>query len=221
MTTEWTLIDLFAGLGGFSAAFTDSPQWSVTTVDIDESFDPDITADVCDLGCDDLPNPDVVLASPPCKCFSTAAAWLDHFDSDGNPQTATAREHIVLLHHTLGIIKALNPVYWYLENPRGSKATQYLGQPTGSVTYCQYGTSYQKPTYLWGNHPPMSYLSCSSGANCHDNGSLTDEYADRPLPRDPAERALVPRQLSEAIREAVESALRHTPPQQVTLEHHD
>ena len=95
MTTEWTLIDLFAGLGGFSAAFTDSPQWSVTTVDIDESFDPDITADVCDLGCGDLPDPDVVLASPPCKCFSVAAAWQEHFDSDGNPQTAAARVRAV------------------------------------------------------------------------------------------------------------------------------
>jgi site-specific DNA-cytosine methylase len=221
MTTEWTLIDLFAGLGGFSAAFTDTPQWSVTTVDIDESFDPDITADVCDLGCDDLPDPDVVLASPPCKCFSVAAGWMDHFDSDGNPQTAAARESVVLLHHTLGLIKALAPRYWYLENPRGSKATQYLGQPTGSVTYCQYGTSYQKPTYLWGKHPPMSYLSCDSAADCHNHGTREDDYVYHPMPRDPKERAKVPLELSEAIREAVESALLNTPPQQVTLGHHD
>jgi hypothetical protein len=221
MTTEWTLIDLFAGLGGFSAAFTDTPQWSVTTVDIDESFDPDITADVCDLGCDDLPDPDVVLASPPCKCFSVAAGWMDHFDSDGNPQTAAARESVVLLHHTLGLIKALAPRYWYLENPRGSKATQYLGQPTGSVTYCQYGTSYQKPTSLWGNHPPMSYLSCSGGDPCHERNTVDDGQACSSMSRDPEERALVPRELSEAICEAVESALLDTPPQQVTLGHHD
>jgi len=216
-TERWTVLDLFAGLGGFSSGFEDSGRWRVVQVDIEERFDPDIRADVLELRPDDLPNPDLVLASPPCKCFSRAAAWADHFDSDGTPQTPEARESVALVYHTLGLIEAISPRYWFLENPMGSKINQYLDEPTGRVTYCQYGTSYQKPTYLWGEHPPMTYRWCASGDHCHEHGSLEDERDQRPLPRDPAEQAKVPRDLSESIREAVEDAFENPPPEQTTL----
>ena len=35
-------LDLFAGLGGFSAAFEEADNWTVTTVEIADRFDPDI-----------------------------------------------------------------------------------------------------------------------------------------------------------------------------------
>jgi len=73
-------LDLFSGLGGFSSAFEDADNWEVTTVEIQERFDPDITADVMDLRPTDLPDADVVLASPPCTSFSLAASRLEHFD---------------------------------------------------------------------------------------------------------------------------------------------
>ena len=199
-TERWTVLDLFSGLGGFSSG-----------------FDPDIQADVLELRPDDLPDADLVLASPPCKCFSRAAAWTDHFDSSGAPQTPEARESVALVYHTLGLIRAIDPEYWFLENPMGSKIKQYLGEPSARVTYCQYGTSYQKPTYLWGEHPPMTYRWCKRNANCHEHGSLVDEPDERPLPRDPAKRAKVPSELSLSIREAVEDAFENPPPEQVTL----
>lgn len=210
-------LDLFAGLGGFSQAFEESGRWRVVQVDIKERFNPDIRADVLELRPDDLPNADLVLASPPCKCFSRAAAWADHFDSSGAPQTAEARESVALVYHTLGLIKAISPRYWFVENPMGSKAKQYLGEPTGRVTYCQYGTTYQKPTYLWGEHPPMTYRWCSRGDHCHEHGSLEDERDERPLPRDPAERAKVPHELSESIRRAVETDIDEPEPEQSEL----
>lgn len=214
---RWTCLDLFSGLGGFSSDFRDSDDWRVVTVDREPEFDSDIQADVLELRPGDLPTADLVLASPPCKCFSRAAAWADHFGSDGSPQTPVARESIALVYHTLGLIEAISPRYWFLENPMGSKVKQYLGEPTARVTYCQYGTTYQKPTYLWGQHPPMTYRWCSRGDYCHEHGSLEDECDERPLPRDPAERAKVPRELSEAIREAVEGAFESPPPEQSTL----
>lgn len=210
-------LDLFAGLGGFSQAFESSGRWRIVQVDIEERFNPDICDDVLDLRPDDLPNADLVLASPPCKCFSRAAAWADHFDSSGAPQTAEARESVALVYHTLGLIKAISPRYWFVENPMGSKAKQYLGEPTGRVTYCQYGTTYQKPTYLWGEHPPMTYRWCSRGDHCHEHGSLEDERDERPLPRDPAERAKVPHELSESIRRAVETDIDEPEPEQSEL----
>jgi len=217
--SDYRVLDLFAGLGGFSSAFEESDRWNVTTVDIEERFDPDIQADVFELRPSDFSGRafDVVLASPPCKCFSRAAAWADHFDSDGTPQTPEARESVTLVYHTLGLIEAISPRYWFLENPMGSKIKQYLGEPTGRVTYCQYGTTYQKPTYLWGEHPPMTYRWCASGDHCHEHGSLEDERDERPLPRDPAERAKVPRELSEAIRDACEAALDGEVAEQATL----
>jgi len=47
--TDYAALDLFCGLGGFSAAFQDSDRWTVTAVDIEDRFDPDITADVFEL----------------------------------------------------------------------------------------------------------------------------------------------------------------------------
>lgn len=217
--TEYRVLDLFCGLGGFSQAFAESERWTVTTVDVEPRFEPDIQADVFELRPSDFDHEfDVVLASPPCKCFSRAAAWADHFDSDGTPQTPAARESVTLVYHTLELIEALAPRYWFLENPMGSKVKQYLGGPTARVTYCQYGTTYQKPTYLWGEHPPMTYRWCSRSGHCHEHGSLEDEFDERPLPRDPAERAKVPAQLSTAIRDACEAGLDGDAREQATID---
>ena len=41
MSDRNVYLDLFAGLGGFSAAFEDSDTWEVITVEIEERFEPD------------------------------------------------------------------------------------------------------------------------------------------------------------------------------------
>lgn len=200
-----TCLDMFCGLGGFSAAFADAPRWDTVTVDIKERFDPDIQADVMDLRPKNLPDADVVLASPPCRCFSIAnqIGKQNHWKDDGAPESTDAKESVALVYHTIGVIKGLGPDYWFLENPRGH-LRRILGRPTGEVTYCQYGTRYMKPTDLWGEHPPMTYRHCQKGATCHERSTLERGRDTRPLPRDPAERAKVPYELSNAILQAVE-----------------
>jgi len=219
--TDYAVLDLFCGLGGFSAAFQDSDRWTVTTVDIEARFEPDITADVFELRPSDFEDTfDVVLASPPCKTFSKAAAWQGHY-SDGSPQTKEAREAVGLVFHTVGLIRALDPDYWFLENPEGHMR-EFLGRPTGSVTYCQYGAEYMKPTDLWGEHPRMTYRRCRNGDNCHRRSRRSEEKGDGKhpadaLPRDPAERAKVPYELSAAIREASEAGVDGETPEQRTI----
>ena len=90
-------LDLFAGLGGFSAAFADSPEWEVTTVEIESEFDPDITADVFDLRPSDFDTDfDVILASPPCTMFSTAGNH-NQWDMDAREPTGEkAKDHVAL-----------------------------------------------------------------------------------------------------------------------------
>ena len=208
MTDTLHCLDLFCGLGGFSQAFADSERWQVTTVDIDERFAPDIQADVLDLRPSDFDTEfDVVLASPPCDVFSLANTRSRYWDDVRDvPTDEKSREHVALVFHTVGLIRALAPDYWVLENPRG-RLRWYLGEPRATVTYCQYGEDYQKPTDLWGQHPPgMTYRSCSQGAHCHDTVSRDDDHSGvlANSMRDPAERAKVPYELSKAIFEAVE-----------------
>ena len=217
--TDYRVLDLFAGLGGFSSAFAASERWRVTTVDIDGRFDPDIQADVFELRPSTFMGAtyDVVLASPPCTALSVAGNHTNHF-IDGQPNTDTARNHVALAHHTLGLIEGLAPDHWFIENPRG-RLRRYLGAPAGTVDLCQYGYDWQKPTDLWGAHPPMTYRRCSPGASCHAAGpSGFDGEGETAHVRDPAERARLPDELSECICDACEAALDGEVAEQATLE---
>ena len=222
--SEYRVLDLFAGLGGFSAAFEDNDRWDVTTVEINPEFDPDITTDVFDLRPSDFEQEfDVIVASPPCTQFSFAASSLERF-ADGEPQTDDAADAVALVYHTLGLIRGLSPDYWFMENPQGW-LRQVIGDPDARVTYCQYGTGYMKPTDVWGTHPVcFEPKRCAAGSGCHEyntdqshggKGSMsgTDSYPD-----DPAERSLVPYELSDAIRDACERALDGEAPTQTTTE---
>jgi hypothetical protein len=122
------------------------------------------------------------------------------------------------VYHTIGLIKALTPRYWFLENPQG-KLPKVIGRPTGTVTLCQYGREYQKRTHLWGDHPPMDYKSCREGDDCHTNTPRCDERHpnDNGWADDAAERAKMPHELSAAIRDAIEEAIDTPQPQQTEL----
>jgi hypothetical protein len=200
-----TCLDLFCGLGGFSAAFVDSDNWDVVTVDIEEEFDPDIQADVMGLRPSDLPDADVVLASPPCKQFSLAGNHENWDAEEEKPVAPESKEAVVLTFHALGLIRALSPRYWFLENPRG-RMRWILGEPEGTVTYCQYGEDYQKPTDLWGEHPGgFEYRSCAGGDDCHASNHEDDgTSAVASMPSVYGVRSMVPEGLSWAVLEAVE-----------------
>lgn len=212
-------LDLFCGLGGFSAAFADAEDWHVVTVDIGEQFDPDVRADVLDLRPSDildaLPVEEwddlesfVILASPPCTQFSLAANKHKRI-VDGEPTTEKAREAVALAFHAMGLVRACSPDYWFMENPRGY-LRQFIGTPAAKVTYCQYGADYMKPTDLWGEFPPSwNPRSCNIGDDCHavesDDGKSRTAFQQRTSGTDAESRALVPYELSQSILDAVEN----------------
>lgn len=199
------VLDLFCGLGGFSQAFEDDLHWRVTTLDIQERFDPDIEADILDVSWDDFDQDyDLILASPPCKGFSIADG-NNVWKKDTRPPSPKSKQGIMMVYHTMGLCKALDPDWWFMENPRGMMR-KVIGAPQATITLCQYGEKWMKPTDLWGRHPPsFRYRKCSEGSNCHESVSVGDVGSGLQATRNPAERAKMPYGLSEAIKEAVEN----------------
>jgi len=164
------VLDLFAGRGGWSQAFADRGH-DVFRVDIAERFEVELYADVLTLTPAQLPwRPDVVLASPPCEAFSVLRIGRN-WTPEHQPRTEQAREALALVMATRLLLERLQPAYWAVENPRAK--LRMLGAVSGwerrTVTYCQFGLPYQKPTDLWGGFPPSLVLPppCAQGSLCH------------------------------------------------------
>jgi len=176
------VLDLYSGAEGWSQAFKDRGHY-VVSVDWDPRFKPTICADISQLTAVEILRLsfshlivpeisyeklgfDVVLASPDCRPFSMLA--IRHYWHKNEPKPVT-RKAIALVRHTLSLIRDLNPRFWVLENPRGMLRT-VLGKPATTVTYCQYGTPYQKPTDLWGELPPsFKPKRCRKLDPCHES----------------------------------------------------
>lgn len=164
------VLDLFAGLGGWSQAAREHGH-NVFTVDYDEKFDVDLHKDINDLTADDLPwHPDLILASPPCEKFSVMTIGK-YWNKDNTPKEQVAADALTLVENTVKLIETLQPSYWIMENPRGKlrKLDPVQKFERRTVTYCQYGMPYMKPTDLWGGFPPSLELRpmCKNGAPCH------------------------------------------------------
>jgi len=202
------VLDMFSGLGGMSAAFRDRGH-HVDTLDFDARFKPTFCQDVRDF------HPkgkyDVVVGGPDCRRFSVAAL-ARHWKVRGAvhyPTTMEAEAAVDVVRHAKRVILESDPEFWILENPRGKLRS--LGVLAGyrrrTVTYCQYGASWQKATDLWGVFPPALQLKrpCKARDSCHDaapRGSKTGVQGVR----DPALRALFPYALSLEICLAAEKA---------------
>jgi len=190
------ILDLFSGLGGFSQAFEDRGH-SVFTIDNEPHFTTTLCADIMDIEPKNLPfTPDVILASPPCNCFSVASIGKHWENGQPDPNTLKA---IALVKHTLNLIYDLRPRYWFLENPRAMLRT-IIGNPPVTVFFAQYGENRLKPTDIWGRHPKGF-----KDMQITDKTLLDYEKAPRGSKRgtqritSPEERARIPYQLSLTI----------------------
>jgi hypothetical protein len=224
---EVKVLDLFSGLGGWSQAFA-ARSHQVVTVDIELGFKPTLCADIMTLTLADFgqwaekgqTDPgsaifDVILASPPCNCFSVASIYRHWKDS--RPKDDATVKAIKLVGHTLDLIISLHPRFWILENPRGMMR-HVLGKPAITTFYAAWGMPYLKPTDLWGVLPdiawrkPTKWEKAPRGAH---TGVQSNAFGIRkrwPVNMSnsiagPALRAKVPYALSEAVCLACEKAL--------------
>lgn len=208
------VLDLFAGLEGWSKPFRDRGH-NVFSTDFDPKFKVNLVKDILNITPSDIPwVPDIILASPPCESFSVmniGKNWTGPNDEIPNqPKTESAKLGLKILERTVWLINELNPTWFVIENPRGKmrKMPILSGLERRTVTYCQYGMRWQKPTDLFGKFPALLNLRdiCKPGSSCHESaprGSRTGIQGNFSK----EERAIIPYQLSMDICLSVEKTI--------------
>jgi hypothetical protein len=149
-------LELFAGSRSFSKVALKRGH-SIFTTDL-EPFDKiDLVANIFDLDLDDVVEkmggkPHVIWSSPPCTTFSIASCYR-HWNKDRTPKTERCKEGIRIIERTIEIIKELNPMFYFIENPRGMLRKQKMMEEFTryTITYCKYGDDRMKPTDIWTN----------------------------------------------------------------------
>lgn len=207
------VLDLFSGLGGWSQAFKDRGH-EVVTVDNEARFNPTVCNDIMKVHAKPLEmmygHFDVILASPPCNCFSVMSISR-HWNINKTPKDQATIDSIELVGHTIELILGLHPRFWILENPRGMmrnvlgmpSVTTYFGswldKETLDLMKSKSGEKHfhknyfvLKPTDLWGVLPksvdwskPTKWVKASRGARTGTQGVKRAEL-----------RALIPYGLS-------------------------
>ena len=199
-------VDLFSGLGGFSQAFLDR-GWTVYRYDNDKQFAKvpcthivdvlDLTSEIIKGEHEEI---DIILASPPCTCFSFAAQgkyWPRLKDRHSDVDRS-----VHLVRFTINLIKEIQPTYWILENPIG-RLREFIGKPSAKTAWCAWGTIYKKPTYLWGVLPPIDWKMPQKWITDPSGGAGSGAIGS-PYPTDKGLLALVPYNFSRAVCLAVE-----------------
>ena len=204
------MLELFAGTSSVGNVFKEH-GWEVYTVDWDEQFDVSLHADIGSLTVEDIITlcggvPDVIWASPDCTTYSVMAISHHRFrEENGNLRARTeyAQRCDTINEHVVGLIKDLNPRYWFIENPVGGmrKMSFMAGLPRYTVTYCMYGETRQKPTDIWTNHPdPKFKPACKRGSPCHEAAPRGSKCGTQKIDGK-RDRARIPRLLCEHIYE--------------------
>lgn len=183
-------MELFCGTRSIGKAF-EARGHEVFSVDWDRRFeDVNLYIDISRLTAAQIfrefGRPDVIWASPDCTTYSVAAI-SKHRRRDENGNLAPVSNYAKFCdecnQHVIDLITALQPKFFFIENPRGGmrKMKWMKSIPRYTVTYCQYGDTRMKPTDIWTNHPdPKFKPACKNGDPCHvaaPRGSKTGTQA--------------------------------------------
>ncbi len=77
-----------------------------------------------------------------------------------------------------------------------------------TVTYCQYGHKYMKPTDIWTNHPnPRFKEPCSNGDDCHESAPRGSRQGTQGL-KGNLERSIIPPELCKYVAKISEEYLK-------------
>lgn len=145
------VLELFSGTECLSNTFRANGH-ECFTIDWDESFPSSLHMDILEvtpeLILEKFGKPDVIWAAFDCTTFSLAAISKHRRKNEetGNldPISEYAKYCDKVNAHTLELIKALDPKYFFIENPVGGLCSMsYMqGIPKHMITYCKYGSPY-------------------------------------------------------------------------------
>ena len=211
------VLELFAGTRSIGKAF-EAAGHEVFSIEWNKDFEnidlyEDINNVTAEMIIEKFGHPDVIWASPDCTTYSIAA--ISHHrtkEADGNlaPKSDYAKFCDKTNQHVLELINALQPKYYFIENPRGGmrKMSFMQGLPRYTVTYCQYGDKRMKPTDIWTNHPnPQFKPMCKNGAPCHEPAPRGSKTGTQGL-KGSKERSVIPAKLCEHIAEICEEEIK-------------
>ena len=195
-------LELFCGTKSFSKVAKEY-GYETLTLDFDNTFNPDIAKDIMDFYIQDLDEyrPDIIWASPPCQKFSVASLGRNWNKEDMTPKNDDTKKAMQIVLKTVQIIKDLKPKYFYIENPRAMlRKIGLIPYDYSTVTYCQYGFHYMKPTDIWSNNKEWLKVakSCKNGMPCHESAPRGSATGTQGL-KNPAERGKIPPDLIKEI----------------------
>ena len=155
--SKFKVLELFAGSRSIGK-ICEELGYKVFSSDINAFEKIDYVVSILDFDIKQLPFiPDIVWASPPCTTYSVLA--LSHHRNGIWPKSESAVLGDRITEKTNSIIKELqklNPdLAYYIENPRGMmRHMPFMKEHPirRTITYCQYGFNYQKPTDIWTNN---------------------------------------------------------------------
>lgn len=205
---EAYLLELFSGSGTVST-IAGELGFRTCSVDIEAKYNPTITADIAKLSIKEIPGSDrifIIWASLPCQFYSilnSKAHWkrlrVAHRKYSYAPSSVSACKAIQLLEKTLLIIRKVNPIYFFIENPRGvlrhmpqMKAIPFMH----TVSYNDFGLNIYKPTDIFHNCPflKLKKLTTSVGKKFPSSVAGMNNSFDR---------AIVPADLAKSIIEQI------------------
>lgn len=201
--------DLFSGLESVAKGFR-ARGHTTFTLDFDPQFEPDTCIDILEWDWTAqrrVQQPDVIWASPPCEAFSVARIgtnWSGSKTEPLVPKTEKAELGLRLLERTVHIIQMVKPRLFFIENPRGAmRRAEVLQNPfmcrRETVTYCQYGKTYMKPTDIWTNSRTWTPRpACKPGQPCHEAAPRGAKTGTQGL-ANAALRAVIPEELVHEI----------------------
>ena len=210
------VLELFAGTGTLSQTFRDRGHKAIT-VDWNEDLKYiDYHLDISTLTVEKIIEmcgriPDVIWASPDCTTYSIAGIYRHRRKIKGEfiPISDYAKQCDETNRKLIRLIENLGCIY-FIENPIGAmrKMDFVKGLPRYSITYCQYGHRFQKPTDIWTNHPnPKFKPMCKRGADCHESAARMSNRGTSRV-KDPLLKAKLPKELCEHIVDICEEQLK-------------
>ena len=163
-----SFLELFSGSRLISSIAAGEYQYKTFTIDIEPKYKPALCANIQYLRLNQIPQRNkifLVWASLPCTYYTIlnlSNHWKKLPYSFRNyyyiPLSSEAKASIRLLEKTLWLIRKINPVYYFIENPRG--ALRHMAQMKSipflhTVSYNDYGAGIYKPTDIFTNMPGL------------------------------------------------------------------